>query len=236
MAKNDAEPALTAAKMSAIFGFDVKLAPAVIVVLDAACMPERATSRAQRKMTHPFRQVGSLGDGVDIVLAVGPGAPVAAITVEFLAGFGVRQLIAVGTAGALTPHIGHDQSKLNVIAQAESDEGTSAHFGVELTADRELTASLLELAGGPGRTALTTDVPFRHTPERLAQHRARADVIEMECAALFAASRHFDVRAAAMLVTSDVFEDAHWRPLERGAVVESLHHAVRVATTALAPR
>lgn len=231
---HDAEPALTAAKMSATLDFDLRISPDVVLVFDAGCLPERASSRAQRKMVHPFRQVGSLTDGVDIVLAAGPGAPVAAISAEFLASFGVRRMIAVGTAGDLNPDGRVAAPRLTVIAQAESDEGTSAHYGHDLTADAALTAALLELVDHPARTALTTDVPFRHTPERLAQHRARADVVEMECAALFSASRSFGMQTAAVLVTSDVFEDAQWRPLEGDGVAPALREAVRLATKALA--
>lgn len=234
MTANDADPALTAAAMRDHFGFDLELAPSVVLIFDTSLMPARATTRAQRKATHPFRQVGTLGDGVDMVVAAGPGAPVAAITVEFFAAFGVHQLISVGTAGYLSAGDG-PLPRHSVIGQAASDEGTSAYYGTDLTANTELTNALVDLAGGPSRTALTTDVPFRHTPDRLAVHRQRADLVEMECAALFASARYFGLGAGSLLVTSDVFDHREWRPLPRRDVTTALHDGVRIASQVLAP-
>jgi len=215
------------------FGFDLELAPSVLLVFDAALVPACSTTRVQRKALHPFRQVGSLHDGVDIVLAAGPGAPVAAITVEFLAHFGARTIVSVGTAGRLSEQDSESTTVHNVVASAVSDEGTSGHYSTDLTADRALTAALAEIAGVAPCTTLTTDAPFRHTPARLNQHRQHAQVTEMECAALFAASHHFDVRTAALLTTSDEFADEGWRPLNRRVVNDALHEAVAIGTQVL---
>ena len=80
---SDDKPALTARAMVDAFGYDLEVEPGVVVVFDASLIAAGRTPRRLRRR-HPFRKVGSLGDGVDIVATAGPGAPVAAITVEFL--------------------------------------------------------------------------------------------------------------------------------------------------------
>lgn len=197
--------------MTAAFGYDVELAEAVVLVFDASLVPARAT-RSHRKARHPFRAVGSLAGGVDIVAAAGPGAPVAAITVDFLAQFGAKRIIAVGSAGLLNSH--DPMARQIVIGKAESDEGTSAHYSTDLTADDGLTTALATIVGAAPQITVTTDVPFRHTPDRLAQHRARGSVIEMECAALFASANAAHIAAAALLVPSDRFVGNRWQPAD----------------------
>ena len=208
------EPSLTARAMIEAVGYDLEVAESVVVVYDPSLMPVARVPRRDRRR-HPFRQVGSLGDGVDIVAAAGPGAPVAAITVEFLAAFGARQLVSIGTAGDLrrdpTSATRHGP---RVISHAVSDEGTSAHYGGNLTADPNLVERLQRCLGAPAQIALTTDAPFRHTPERLADHRSKGDLVEMECAAFLAAANYFGVSAGSVLVPSDAFDGETWQLAE----------------------
>ena len=196
--------------MADTFDYDLQLAEAVVLVYDSSLVSARAATRQQRRAHHPFRAVGTLRDGIDIVVAAGPGAPVAAITVDFLAQFGAKRIIAVGSAGVLEPT--SSAPRQIVIERAESDEGTSAHYSTDLSADATLTETLVALVGGPTQVTVTTDVPFRHTPERLAAHRARASLIEMECAALFAAAHAANVAAGALVVPSDSFHGDRWVP------------------------
>ena len=229
-------PALSAQAMIDALGYDAELAKSVVLVYDAGLLPPRSTTRKQQRSRHPFRQIGSLSNDVDIVVAAGPGAPVAAITVAFLAAFGVEQIVAVGTAGHLDTESPTSPPELHyVIDRAESDEGTSAHYSDDLTADRHLVTGLGKWFEGPPRIALTTDVPFRHTPTRLASHRERADVVEMECAALFAAAHHFSIAAAAVLVLSDLFDGNQWSLVaDSPARAKALQRAVTVAANVLA--
>lgn len=243
VADEDSPPALTGARMVQVNNFDLELAPSVVLVYDQSLVPPRATKRHHRSSRHPFRQVGSLESGVDIVVAPGSGAPVAAITVEFLAAMGVEQIVTVGQAGLLSskelstndpsPN-DHSPDNQYVISRAESDEGTSRFYSDNLAADAGLTSNLSSALDGCLGVTLTTDVPFRHTPSRLRAHRARADLVEMECAAVFSAAHHFGVVAGAVLVVSDVFDDTGWRQLEPAKVKRSLQQAVQKGGTVLA--
>ena len=209
MTSDSEPPVLSAELMATTFAWDLTLAPSVVVFWDPSFLPRKA--RPRRRAEHPFRIVASLADGVDAVVATGPGSPVAAITAEFLAAFGVERSVAVGSAGLLH----HDGPNHPVVAdRAESDEATSIHYRGHLHPDPQLTQALINRVGGPPVTALTTDVPFRHTPKRLVAHRARAHVVEMECASFFAASHHVGLASGALLVPSDVFSQDGWHPLE----------------------
>lgn len=205
-------PVLTAQAMIDAHGFDLEPASSVVVVFDEALM----TGRRRRRGRHPFRQVtnvpGRWPNPVDQVLASGPGAAVAAVTVEFLAAFGVRRIVAVGTAGILDASTPRLLDRPLVVARAESDDGTSRHYHTtgDIAANEELTAALVDGLVGESVVAMTTDVPFRHTPARLAEHRRRADVVEMEAAALFAAARRLGVAAGAVVVASDRFIGDSW--------------------------
>jgi len=228
------EPALTATTMLAQGTTSLTVAPSVVLVFEPSLVPVRRIQRAGRK-PHPFRAVGKAAPGVDIVAAQGPGAPVAAITVEFLAALGVRDLILVGTAGALSndPGVGLDGS-VAVVTEARSDEGTSIHYGAHHQPNADLTAALQQNHPQSNVVTMTTDVPFRHTPERLAEHREQADVIEMEAAAVFAAANFFDVRAAALLVCSDVFGTVRpWYALNPQRTAQGLRNGVEAAVATL---
>lgn len=207
------EPALTAQQLIAAAGYELAVSSSVVLAMDPSLVPTRARLQRSRRQHHPFRAVTRLVDGVDLVVAAGPGAAVSAITVELLHAFGVRRVVAVGTAGLLH-HDGRPPERLrHVVGRAESDEATSAHYGGHHRPDGGLTDMLVTEFGGPPVVALTTDVPFRHTPDRLAQHRARADVIEMEAASLFAAAKHCEIKAGAVVVSSDGFIGDRWEIL-----------------------
>jgi uridine phosphorylase len=82
-----------------------------------------------------------------------------------------------------------------LLTSAVRDEGTSYHYlpaGADAVPDPDLTArygAALETAGLAYTTGatVTTDAPYRTTPEEIRHHRARgARSVEMEAAALFA--------------------------------------------------
>jgi len=230
------EPALTGASMARANRFDLELAEDIVLVFDISLLPKRSRSRRQRQATHPFRGVARLYDHVDMVVAAGPGAPVAAITMEFLAALGARRVVAVGIAGGLTPQMTHATAM--PVAAAASDEGTSKHYVADhlrFESDAELLAALVKQTGRPGLTTLSTDAPFRHTPDRLASHRERATIVDMECSALFAAAQTFDIRAAALLVVSDTFDDTGWHQSGSEQTAAALRDAADLAADVLGP-
>lgn len=217
--------------MARAAGFEVTMPPAIVLVFDESLMP-RTRRRKPAKPQHPFRQMAALNDQVSVVCAAGPGAPSAAVAMEFLAAFGAKTVVAVGSAGDLD---GALAPTMYAVRSAVSDEGTSSFYSTDLSADGELSARLAERAGHDTITTLTTDVPFRHTPARLEQHRLVADVVEMECAAIFGVANAVGLRAGALLVVSDHFEADQWRMRDRAEVRRELQDAVATATATLCP-
>ena len=138
------------------------------------------------------------------------GAPVAAMAVDSLAVSGVERILVVGSCGALDPAVRCGDTVL--VRDAFSACGAADlyapgvnSFGSDPALSDRVAGHLIA-DGIPVRpvSAVTTDAPYRETPDLLEGWRARgAQVVEMECAAVFAAARRRGVAAGAVLVVSD---------------------------------
>jgi uridine phosphorylase len=145
------------------------------------------------------------------VNCLGVGAPGAVAQLEVLAELGVRRCISIGTAGGFQT----DQNPGDVVLLSEGvrDEGTSYHYlpaGALAVPDPALTARLgdalsaARLSYTPGPT-VTTDAPYRTTPEEIRLHRAHgARSVEMEAAALFALGQVRSLPVASAVVIDAV--------------------------------
>ncbi|GAB6908591.1 Purine or other phosphorylase family 1 [Desulfosarcina cetonica] len=148
------------------------------------------------------------------------GAPYAAMIVESLCVWGVRQILFMGWCGAVSPHV--KAGDIIVPANAMVDEGTSGHYcdptcRVALPA-RELThqAQLaLEHHGASFHSGAiwTTDAIFRETVEKVKYYQSiGALAVEMELSAVFTVATFREMEAAGLLVVSDEVSDLTWRP------------------------
>jgi uridine phosphorylase len=137
---------------------------------------------------------GTARDGELLTIqATGMGGPSAAIVVEELIALGADTLIRIGTCGALTDR--HALGQIVAVRAALALDGTSRALGADgaVRPDAELTAAI----EADAVTAASVDL-FYGDPET-----GGADVVEMECAALFRIAELRDVRAAAVLGVSD---------------------------------
>jgi purine-nucleoside phosphorylase len=165
--------------------------------------PHRALAVAQALLEQPkmfnhhrglWGYTGTARDGELLtVQATGMGGPSAAIVVEELIALGATTFIRIGTCGALTKN--HELGRLVAVDAALALDGTSRALGAgaDVRPDPELRAAL----EAPGAVAASVDV-FYGDPDT-----GDADVIEMECAALFQVAQLRGVRAAAVLGVSD---------------------------------
>jgi uridine phosphorylase len=163
--------------------------------------------------------IESSGREVALVANFGIGAPVAAVMLEDLIALGAREVISIGTAGALQP--GMRIGDIVVCNRAIRDEGTSHHY---LPAARHAIASpaltaraqvALDARGVPYTTGTswTVDAPYRETVGEARHYRDEGVVcVEMEAAALFAVAQHRGAAVTSLLTVSDSLADLEWAP------------------------
>ncbi len=184
---------------------------------------ERLRSRLPRGTeSHPLFTSRLFVDAETGIAAAGPvvGAPYAVMVLESLIAGGVRKILYLGWAGAISP----DARIGDVILPGSSfiDEGTSRCYRtgpgdasrpsramVERIRE-ELTERAVPFKEG---AVWTTDGIFRETPRKVKRFREMgALAVEMETSALFTAARFRGAEAAAILVVSDDLSTLKWRP------------------------
>lgn len=178
---------------------------------------ERGGERVGRfvTMTKTFPVYKVRRDGREITLCEAPvGAPAEAQVLDFLIAYGVREIVAVGSCGALADLA---ENEWLVPVEALRDEGTSYHY---LPPTRTITldpgpvaaiASVLDRRGLPYERCRTwsTDGFFRETPGMVAHRREEGcAVVEMECAALAAVARFRGAVFGQLLYTADTLAQA----------------------------
>lgn len=152
--------------------------------------------------------------GEDIVLCQAPvGAAAAVQILDWLIGYGVREIISAGSCGALERF---PESTFLVPNKALRDEGTSYHYAppsrfmdISEKARKAIKETILE-HGMNYREVITwsTDGFFRETKEKVSyRKREGCAVVEMECAALAACAEFRSATWGMILYTADSLAD-----------------------------
>lgn len=152
--------------------------------------------------------------GEEIVLCQAPvGAAAAAQLLDWLIGYGVREVVSAGTCGGLTAF---PESTFLVPHRALRDEGTSYHYAppsrfmeISKRARKAIEETILE-HGMKYQEVITwsTDGFFRETKEKVAYRKSEGcSVVEMECAALAAVSAFRGATWGMILYTADSLAD-----------------------------
>lgn len=153
-------------------------------------------------------------NGEDIVLCQAPvGAPAAAQILDWLIGYGVRQIISAGSCGTLEPF---PEGTFLVPGKALRDEGTSYHYAppsrfmeVDEKARKAIAETILE-HGMKYQEVITwsTDAMFRETRDMVAYRKSEGcAVVEMECSALAAVAAFRGATFGMILYTADSLAD-----------------------------
>lgn len=207
--------------------------------------PGRALVLAQSLLEKPrmfnhnrglWGYTGRAGDGEPLtVQSTGMGGPSAAIVISELAALGARRLVRVGTCGAFACDL--QLGELVVVGESLAQDGASRALGAgeRAAADAALLGALARASGGAPRTVVSTDLFYEVDHSRQQAWKAGgAAAVEMECATLFTLARMHGLRAAALLVVSDLLAEPPVR-----IEAEDLRRAERrmgeVALLALAP-
>lgn len=152
--------------------------------------------------------------GEEIVLCQAPvGAAPAAQILDWLIGYGVRQIISAGSCGALETF---PESTFLVPSKALRDEGTSYHYAppsrfmaINGNARKAIEETILE-HGMKYQEVVTwsTDGFFRETKEKVAYRKSEGcAVVEMECSALAACADFRGATWGMILYTADSLAD-----------------------------
>lgn len=153
-------------------------------------------------------------NGEEVCLAQAPvGSAAAAQFLDWLIGYGVKQIISTGTCGVL---VDMPENIFLIPTRALRDEGASYHYVAPsryIEVDRRaLTAieTVLRQASIPYQEVMTwsTDGFYRETPDKVAYRiEEGCSVVEMECAALAAVAQLRDAVWGLLLFTADSLAD-----------------------------
>ena len=152
--------------------------------------------------------------GEEIVLCQAPvGAAPAVQILDWLIGYGVREVISAGSCGALEKF---PESTFLVPEKALRDEGTSYHYAPPsrfMVIDANARKAIEETIAEHGMkyqevTTWSTDGFFRETKEKVAYRKSEGcSVVEMECAALSACAAFRNATFGMILYTADSLAD-----------------------------
>jgi len=183
--------------------------------------PGRALALAQSLLKSPMMfnhnrglwgYTGPARDGALLTIqSTGMGGPSSAIVISELADLGARQLLRVGTCGALDSTL--ELGELLVASEAIAADGTSRALGVSDRAAPD--AELLVALGAAGtRTGVVVSTDLFYDDRSDVEHdwiAAGAVAVEMESATLFALAAKRHLRAGTLLVVSDQLVPARVR-------------------------
>ncbi len=168
----------------------------------------------------------------------GRGAPQAADTVETLAALGVRNIIAVGMCGAFD-----DKLRVGEVIAPEKafvEEGTSLHYYESIRAsapDEELLDMAVNLFPVNTDPIVSTDSVYRQTFRKEQVWREEGAVgVDMETSAVFSISRCLGLRAAALLMVSDIHPMHRDAPKWEWHMTREMKYALAEQGLALARR
>jgi uridine phosphorylase len=147
----------------------------------------------------------------------GIGAPIAAILLEELSVFGIKNYLSIGSAGCLQKNIKF--GTIIVCDKAIRDEGVSHHYlesdkyaFPSRTLVKKLISNLEEknLVYEVG-TSWTIDAPYRETILEVKKYRDEGVItVEMEAAAIFSVAEYLKLNTCAIFTISDYLSEEKW--------------------------
>jgi uridine phosphorylase len=165
------------------------------------------------KRLRGIKGINYIRDGVVFCAGFGSGAPAIITLLEELRVLGVEEFIFVGLAGILTDDI--KTGDIFYVNKAVSGSGATSYYYPDNPIeayDPDYTLEWGKKLKMEGVTCFSTDSPFRETPSLIVNIRARGcKLIEMECAAIFAFTQYYRLKAVCLLVAADTLSD-HWTP------------------------
>ncbi len=207
--------------------------------------PGRALLLAQSLLHEPkmfnhnrglWGYTGTAADGEPLTIqSTGMGGPSAAIVIAELHDLGAQTIVRVGTCGGLAPEL--ELGQLLVVTEALAQDGTSRALGAgaRVAPAPELAGRLRDAAGGQALSGpvISTDLFYDGPPDSELRWLAEgALAVEMEAATVFALAALRGVRAAAVLIVSDLLLPQR-RRIDPDGLLTASTHLGEVAVAAL---
>lgn len=124
---------------------------------------------------------------------------------EELRALGVQQFIFIGLAGILSPNM--EEGNVYAIEQAISGIGSSAYYSAQDVVsafDMDFYKQIQVKLDVQNATCFSIDTPFRETRSLLNEVLQKgAQLIEMECAAVYAFATFYQLRSICLLIGAD---------------------------------
>ncbi|MBS0649903.1 MAG: nucleoside phosphorylase [Verrucomicrobia bacterium] len=215
----------------------------VILCYSSRFMKQVLQNYAHQQCEECFSKLYYLTDYPSVAIGnFGVGAPVTALRMEDLISWGVKQFIAIGSAGAISPKL--TIGDIVLCEKAVRDEGTSFHYmppSKYIHAPQRMRLMLgkhlnkMQIAHRVGST-WTTDSFYRQTSLEVKHFQDEGILtVEMEAAAIFAVAHVHQVDLGAMFTISDLHTDQDWMPhFENEKKWEGMHNILKAALAAAA--
>ena len=190
----------------------LQLPETAVVFFMSKCTDYLCENYPAKELPEPFPRflnrcsIWEISDYQLCFLDGGRGAPQACDTVETLAALGVKNIIAVGMFGAFDSRV--ELGEIITPEKAFIEEGTSLHYYESIDFSQpdnnlfKICSSTLQINTYP---IVSTDAVYRQTfyKEQLWRNKGAVGV-DMETSAVFSVSRYLGLKAAAILMASDI--------------------------------
>lgn len=207
------EPSLV--KPTAFRGFSKK--KIIYVPIDSPTQVIRRSidKHIQKEKKTPFGKILLLKNKIILYQCI--SSPLAVLLLERLIASGAEEIIVLGFCGSMIPgsRIGDAVS----ITETISEEGTSKHYFPEKfsfapsSSLRNWIENILDTHKFTysKKVLVSTDAPFRETLSWLKEKQQQnISCVDMETSAVFALSEYYGLKAAALMLVSDILtEDKH---------------------------
>lgn len=144
---------------------------------------------------------------------IGNGAPELILVCEELRCLGVKNFIFIGLGGIIAPKI--KEGSYHLISKAYSGTGTAQYYSENEVFHQQSSAwsqNILKEISCNESTCFSTDAPFRETKSLIQElKKNEVQLIEMECAALYAFAEYYSLNSICFLIGADKISD-NWTP------------------------
>ena len=208
----DVNNLVTWKKENKIYNFNALPSTAILTIYSGVI--SRGIKFRSKKLKGITGKTYILNKSLIISSDFGNGAPAVINLMEELRALGVRNFIFFGFAGILTTNL--NAGDLFVVRKSFSMTGCSKFYNAQDCLElqnNKFVNDLLSRLNFNEVVGVSTDAPFRETARFLEDFVNKGtEVIDMECAAIYAFTSFYNLNAICLTVGADSLLNAKWTP------------------------